>query len=130
MHTGGIQARNPSKRGAAGPPLHRATKVVGLLVPSNFPNKKSPVAAYVFFTVFSSPVFHLLTWYRRPFLRKMWLVQLAFLCLTAGRMFPCSLNLRNTSLFFTGWPTNRSVKISAMYKAMLLCTISLVFFLI
>ena len=85
-------------------------------------------------------IFPSLTHYRKQFLHKIWLIQLAFSFLISCRIFLCSLTLSNTSPFLTWlvqlifsillqhyilklsrcfWSTALSVKVSAPYKAML-----------
>ena len=85
-------------------------------------------------------IFPSITHCRRQFLHKMWPFQLAFHLLISCRIYLCSLNLSNTSLFLTWsvwmifsvllqhhnsklsrcfWSTDRSVQVSAPYKAML-----------
>ena len=85
-------------------------------------------------------IFPSITRCRRQFLRKMWLIKLAFRLLISCRIFLCSLTLSNTSSFLTWsgqlifsillqhhisklsrcfWSTARSVQVSAPYKAVL-----------
>ena len=50
-------------------------------------------------TSISPFIFHLITCFRRQFLRKIWSIQLAFRFLISCRIFLCSLTLSNTSSF-------------------------------
>ena len=52
-------------------------------------------------TSISPFIFPSITCFRRQFLRKMWLIQLAFRFLISCRIFLCSLTLSNTSSFLT-----------------------------
>jgi hypothetical protein len=52
-------------------------------------------------TSIPSFIFPSITYFRRQFLRKMWLIQLTFRLLISCRIFLCSLTLRNTSSFLT-----------------------------
>ena len=109
----------------------------------SFPSDHT-AAAYVFFLVFPSlypsPVFPSITWFRRQVLRKMWPIQLPFLLVTLCRTFPFHwhfLNLLSFSHdrsnccppFFSNntlklsscfWSTFRSSQVSAPYKIVLL----------